>query len=73
MKKHHLKLESLYQDLCQRYGADDAVVRALREEIDTLRAKLAAPQLTDRRTTLHHGHIWNRGNWTKVGPSRHLH
>lgn len=73
MKKHHLKLESLYQDLCQRYGAEDTAVIALREEIDSLKAKLSAPQSADRRIRLHHGHIWDRENWKKASPSRQLH
>ena len=66
MKKQQFKLESLYQDLCHRYGADDPTAQAMQQAITAHEAKMAEMQAADRRDSTHCGHVWDRATDTEV-------
>lgn len=50
MNKHLTKLLSGYQDLLDRYGSDDALVRDLKAEIDRYQHAQDASGFTERRS-----------------------
>lgn len=60
MNKHLAKLLSGYQDLVDRYGPDDALVRDLKAEIDRCQQAETATQVPERRKSSSLADAWER-------------
>ncbi|MEO8542697.1 MAG: hypothetical protein ABI434_03900 [Burkholderiaceae bacterium] len=60
MNKHLARLLSGYQDLADRYGPDDVLVRELKDEIDRCQREEQAASLPDRRHSSSLADAWER-------------
>jgi len=60
VNKHLTKLLSGYQDLVDRYGPDDALVRDLKVEIDRCQQAEHATYVPDRRHNSSLADAWER-------------
>lgn len=60
MNKHLAKLLSGYQDLLDRYGSEDELVRDLKAEIDRYEQAQQATDRTERRTGSALADAWER-------------
>ena len=57
----HVSLNSAYQDLLDRYGADDPAVLEIKTEIERRQAeKLDSPSVERRKDAQQRSSVWNR-------------
>ncbi len=59
MNKQLTTLLSGYQDLADRYGTDDPLVRRMKDEVEQ-RQMLSKPPQLERRHALVRSGVWNR-------------
>jgi hypothetical protein len=62
MSRHTFGLNSRYEDLLSRYGADDAVVVQLKTELDKQQEE-QVPAFVERRAKASSAKAHSRANW----------
>jgi hypothetical protein len=60
MAKPHVSLDSAFQDLCDRFGADDPTVREVQAELEHRKASSAAVPFEERRLSGSNRGVWGR-------------